>query len=132
MCSGKVEFLLVQQFSHKDSWGVPKGHVNSGETLAECAVREVFEETGVSIQLFEKLQPAVISFKKEEKTVHIWLATPKDVDNSGAFHKGPHSEVADARWFSADSLPNISPYQQATIDEGVSLVFRKLRDGKQD
>lgn len=28
-------------------WGFPKGHVERGETLAEAAVREVHEETGI-------------------------------------------------------------------------------------
>ena len=30
------------------TWGLPKGHVERGETLAETAVREVREETGVA------------------------------------------------------------------------------------
>ena len=29
------------------TWGLPKGHVEPGETLAETAIREVREETGV-------------------------------------------------------------------------------------
>ena len=29
-------------------WDLPKGHVEAGETFAECAVREVGEETGVT------------------------------------------------------------------------------------
>ena len=29
-------------------WCLPKGHVEAGETLEAAAVREVFEETGIS------------------------------------------------------------------------------------
>ena len=33
------------------TWGLPKGHVEAGETLAETAVREVREETGVEAEV---------------------------------------------------------------------------------
>ena len=36
--------LVVQSFSN--SYGFPKGKVNEGESGAQCAAREVFEETG--------------------------------------------------------------------------------------
>ena len=26
--NGQVEVLLIKQFTHKDSWGLPKGHIN--------------------------------------------------------------------------------------------------------
>lgn len=39
--------LLVQ--SRGNFWGPPKGTMNLGETESECAVREVFEETGLEV-----------------------------------------------------------------------------------
>ena len=36
-------------------WALPKGNIDAGESAAETAVREVFEETGVSGRLVEKL-----------------------------------------------------------------------------
>ncbi|MCI0360657.1 MAG: NUDIX domain-containing protein [Planctomycetaceae bacterium] len=39
------EFLLMR---HADRWDLPKGHVDPGETEAQCALREVREETGIS------------------------------------------------------------------------------------
>jgi ADP-ribose pyrophosphatase YjhB (NUDIX family) len=44
-------FLLTQERKYGSSWSVPGGRVEAGETLAEAAVREVFEETGVPIRL---------------------------------------------------------------------------------
>lgn len=38
------EWLMIHR---NGRWDLPKGHLEAGETLAECAVREVTEETGV-------------------------------------------------------------------------------------
>lgn len=50
--SGNVEFLLVKNKKGKN-WGFPKGHIEKGETEKDTAVREVFEETGLSIKLID-------------------------------------------------------------------------------
>jgi phosphatase NudJ len=44
-------FLLTQERKYGSSWSIPGGRVEPGESLAEAAVREVYEETGVPIRL---------------------------------------------------------------------------------
>lgn len=44
-------FLLAQERKYGAAWSIPGGRVEPGEALAEAAVREVFEETGVPIKL---------------------------------------------------------------------------------
>lgn len=41
--------LLIRNRS--GHWGLPKGHWEAGELLAETAVREVLEETGLSVEV---------------------------------------------------------------------------------
>jgi len=41
----KNELLMIYRDGH---WDIPKGHLDKGETLENCAIREVEEETGVS------------------------------------------------------------------------------------
>jgi 8-oxo-dGTP pyrophosphatase MutT (NUDIX family) len=43
----KLLFLLVRS-ARSGNWGFPKGHSEKGETPAETAKREIFEETGIS------------------------------------------------------------------------------------
>ena len=44
--NGVREYLLALQMG--DNWSIPKGHMEAGETEEETALRELFEETGVS------------------------------------------------------------------------------------
>ena len=47
------EFLLMQ---HKDRWDLPKGHVDPGETEMQCALRELWEETGLTADDIDPVQ----------------------------------------------------------------------------
>jgi 8-oxo-dGTP pyrophosphatase MutT (NUDIX family) len=41
--------LLVRGFKRDAGWGFPRGKMSLGESDAECAAREVLEETGYDI-----------------------------------------------------------------------------------
>lgn len=41
---GTLQFLLMK---HADRWDLPKGHLDSGETKQQAALRELREETGL-------------------------------------------------------------------------------------
>ena len=45
--SGETEILLVAS-NRTGLWGIPKGHVEDGESPLETATREAFEEGGVA------------------------------------------------------------------------------------
>lgn len=45
------EVLLVRNFHRADTMEMPGGQVEEGETLEEAVHREIFEETGVTVQL---------------------------------------------------------------------------------
>ncbi|MBX9805086.1 MAG: NUDIX hydrolase [Alphaproteobacteria bacterium] len=50
-CKGKI--LLLRRNPHKslgDTWGVPAGKLEEGETPRKAAIREVFEEVGLHLR----------------------------------------------------------------------------------
>ncbi len=55
--NGERRYVLVRE--KNGSYGLPKGHVEPGETLAETALREVREETGVQAML-HTFQPVMV------------------------------------------------------------------------
>ncbi len=48
---GQIKYLLAQSLG--GLYGFPKGHMEAGETETETALREVFEETHVRIDLLD-------------------------------------------------------------------------------
>ena len=52
--------------SHAPFYSIPGGHLENGETFEEAAIKEVFEETGLSI-----LQPRVIGISNNLDTYHL-------------------------------------------------------------
>ena len=44
-----IRYLLIKNLS--GIYGFPKGHVEPGETDVETALREVFEDVGITVQL---------------------------------------------------------------------------------
>jgi len=122
----RVQILLIKQFQHRDRWGIPKGHVDKGETLEECAIREVREEAGVDVKLGVRLQDVFIKNDAEDKTVVSWLAVP--VGSHEPNHNDPDSEVADARWFDVDALPEIMVYQRPLLASAVNSIFKMVEE----
>ncbi len=48
--TGDVEVAIVHRPRYHD-WSIPKGKLAVGESLLECAIREVFEETGYRVRV---------------------------------------------------------------------------------
>ena len=67
-----VHVLVI--FDQYGQWTFPKGHLEAGETSAEAAVREVYEETGIQGELGALVQTIYYDVVKKGRTL------PKQVD----------------------------------------------------
>ncbi len=63
---GKV---LVTQHSKHKGWDFPKGHIETGESKEQAAVREVEEETGVKAQIIEKVGQTEYFYYEDKQKV---------------------------------------------------------------
>ncbi len=122
---GKLQVLLIKQFEHRETWGIPKGHIHNNESLEGCAFREVLEETGIRIDLGTRLPDCHAHMKKEDKRVVTFLATPTH-SSAEPCHTGPESEVADVKWTNVDELPPLVIYQQELVHSTVKMLQERL------
>ena len=71
-----IELVLVGR-ARPERWSIPKGTPITGETLEETAMREVREETGLSVLIHEPLGDITYWFSargvRHHKTVYFYL-----------------------------------------------------------
>jgi 8-oxo-dGTP pyrophosphatase MutT (NUDIX family) len=101
--AGPVRILVVHRPRY-DDWSLPKGKADDGESDADCALREVWEETGFTCVLGPELQPTRYRDNKgRDKVVRYWAMEPV----SGDFT--PNSEIDEIRWLPVEeALPLLS------------------------
>ena len=106
-------------------WDLPKGHLETGETLAQCALREVKEETGIdarhdrSEELCATLHCYNLYGKWEMKRTH-WYSM-----RYAGGHARPQAEegIQRAEWLEGGELENAVRQSYPTIRQ----VFCRLR-----
>jgi 8-oxo-dGTP pyrophosphatase MutT (NUDIX family) len=73
---GQLDLVLVGR-ARPERWSIPKGTPIPGETLEQTALREVREETGLSVRILEPLGEITYWFSargvRHHKTVHFFL-----------------------------------------------------------
>jgi 8-oxo-dGTP diphosphatase len=95
---------LLMVRSHRGAWSTPGGHLDFGESPAECAARETAEETGLAVTNVEFV--AITNDVLPDVGRHyvtIWMRA----DAPGGAHPsiGDVGEIAEVGWYAPDALP---------------------------
>lgn len=129
--NGNVEVFFI-----KDSfgrWTFPKGHQELGETLAETAIREIREETGLTgLRYLAPLGKKVLRFRREvgmiHKSVHYFLfEAPPDAKEhfSSRAEVGEDRElIQEGKWVSMRQAFSVSSYKNS--DHLLANAFRLI------
>lgn len=102
--------LLLVRRNHAPAlgrWAFPSGFVDAGEVVEEAAVREVWEETGIDVQL-----DGLIGVYSEAGNDVVFVAYAGTA-TSGDAVAGP--EAFEVGWFAPDQLPELGFTHDARI-----------------
>ena len=120
ICFRGDEVLLVKRGTppRKGDWSIPGGRIEPGESQTDAALRELFEETGVTVKLGPKVELVEACFENKDYHLHDYIATWV----SGTPQAG--DDAAEARFYPPEDLEGLGMWPK-TLE--VIETARKLR-----
>lgn len=135
---GEREYALLYRSKEShgeygDSYHLPKGTVEVGETLQQAATREITEESGFEVELVHFLTGATLYLGEDDSasypftmTVIYFLARYQRENTEGM--DGEHDEVQWKSPSEAQELLKQIPKQEERIIELAEEYFKKVDD----
>lgn len=124
------KFLLMQRRgSHgSDTWSLPGGHLEFGESFEQAAARELLEETGLIAENISFGAVLNNHFVQDDKQyVSIWLTSNWE---GGEEHITEPDKCQALGWFDFDTLPEplFLPWKQFLDSDFYYAVKERLSD----
>jgi len=120
--------LLLKKYN--GDWVLPKGKVESYETLEQTAVREVFEESSVKVNIVKYLGEINYTYKNcwddnsvVNKTVHWFLMHSKSIDCIPLKEEG----FIEAKFIHIDRAVDMAKY-----DDEKEIIIKAIVEFKRD
>ncbi|KAJ4018967.1 mRNA-decapping enzyme subunit 2 [Fusarium irregulare] len=99
--------VLVKGWKKGANWSFPRGKINKDEDDLDCAIREVYEETGLDLRAAGLVptehKPKYIEISMREQ--HMRLYVFRDVPMDTVFEPKTRKEISKIQWYKLSELP---------------------------
>ncbi len=118
--------ILLEKRSDCGMWGLPGGRIEAGESVQDAAIREVKEETGLTIKITKLLgvysEPSERIVTFPDNVVHLVdILLESTIDNEEEEQLVCSDESEDLQFFTFDNLPfNIVPPAKLPIQDFIN------------
>ncbi|KAK2871985.1 hypothetical protein FQN49_002662, partial [Arthroderma sp. PD_2] len=108
------EVVLVKGWKKGANWSFPRGKINKEEKDLDCAVREVYEETGFDIRASGLIQNEQdvkyieIPMREQNMRLYVLRGVPKDTH----FEPRTRKEISKIEWYKLSDLPTLKKNKQ--------------------
>ncbi|KAG4306051.1 hypothetical protein PORY_000039 [Pneumocystis oryctolagi] len=115
-------FEEAGRWRNSSGWGFPKGKINKGELDTDCAIREVFEETGFDISgLLKPKEYIEITLREQNIRLYIVTNVPRDTN----FETHTRKEISKIKWHKLANLPAYcSPKKRNDDDDNQKSIHK--------
>jgi 8-oxo-dGTP pyrophosphatase MutT (NUDIX family) len=94
ICITPEKKILIVRGRETGKWSFPKGHIEGSETSYECALRETFEETGISLPI----ERGIVTRKLYAGEYFIYRIQEVPTQTND------RDEITDVGWYSIEEL----------------------------
>lgn len=114
--------VLVKGWKKGANWSFPRGKINKGEPDLDCAIREVYEETGFDVRAANlvKDEDSVKSIEVTMREQHMRLFVFPGVPVDTHFEPRTRKEISKIEWYKLSELPTLKKNKQH--DEGMAVA----------
>lgn len=116
------EVVLVKGWKKGANWSFPRGKINKGEKDLDCAIREVYEETGFDVREAnlvkdeDSVKHIEITMREQHMRLYVFPGVPRDT----YFEPRTRKEISKIEWYKLTELPTLKKNKQH--DEGLAVA----------
>ncbi|BCR99604.1 decapping enzyme complex catalytic subunit DCP2 [Aspergillus luchuensis] len=116
------EVVLVKGWKKGANWSFPRGKINKDEKDIDCAIREVYEETGFDVREAGLVQDEKdvkfieITMREQHMRLYVFRGVPQDAH----FEPRTRKEISKIEWYKLSELPTLKKSKQQ--DQGFAVA----------